>query len=105
MIVAVTVSELAGGDRVMYFPQFDTPVEPDDGAEGKRWKHALSSSKNLGTSGVAWEKILPVDGTESLALHGQVKWPQCGNIFNPLFSFQISTLRAGFTTDLQHMKK
>lgn len=30
-----------------HFPQLDTPVEPDDGAEGAPWQHALSSSQKL----------------------------------------------------------
>lgn len=40
------VSELTSVAGLLDFPQLDTPVEPNDGAEGKRRQHAPSSSKN-----------------------------------------------------------
>lgn len=47
MTAAAAVSDLTGVGGLVHFPQLDTPVEPDDGAEGERWQHALSSSENL----------------------------------------------------------
>lgn len=41
MSAEAAVSDLTGVGGLVYFPQFDTPVEPDDGAEGERWQHAL----------------------------------------------------------------
>lgn len=32
--------DLAGVGGPLHFPQLDTTVEPDDGAEGERWQHA-----------------------------------------------------------------
>lgn len=45
MSVEVAVSDLTGVGGLVHFPQFDTPIEPDDGAEGERWQHAPSSSE------------------------------------------------------------
>lgn len=36
------ISDLPGVGGLVHFPKLDTPVEPDDGAEGERWQHALS---------------------------------------------------------------
>lgn len=41
------VSDLTGVGGQVQFPQLDSPVQPDDGAEGERWQHALLSSGNL----------------------------------------------------------
>lgn len=45
MLAEAAVSDLTGVGGLVHFPQFDPPVEPDDGAEGERWQHALSSSE------------------------------------------------------------
>lgn len=45
MSAGAAASDLTGVGG--HFPQLDTPVEPDDGAEGAPWQHALSSSQNL----------------------------------------------------------
>lgn len=39
-------SDLTGVGGLVHFPQLETPVEPDDGAEGEHWQHALISSEN-----------------------------------------------------------
>ena len=56
MSAEAAVSDLTGVGELVHFPQLDTPVEPDDGAEGERWQHALSSSENLlaVAIGAAW---------------------------------------------------
>lgn len=38
--VAAAALDLAGVGGPLHFPQLDTTVEPDDGAEGERWQHA-----------------------------------------------------------------
>lgn len=57
MPAAPAVSDLAGVGELVHFPQLDTPVEPDDGAEGERWQHALSSSENL-LAGCYWSSLV-----------------------------------------------
>lgn len=57
MPAAAAGSDLTGVGGLVHFPQLDTPVEPDDGAEGQRWQHALSSSKNL-LAGCYWSRLL-----------------------------------------------
>lgn len=37
---AAAALDLAGVGGLLHFPQLDTTVEPDDGAEGERWQHA-----------------------------------------------------------------
>lgn len=37
---AAAALDLAGVGGPLHFPQLDTTVEPDDGAEGERWQHA-----------------------------------------------------------------
>lgn len=49
MAVVATASELTGIARLLYFPQLDTAVQPNDGAEGERRQHTPLSSKNLET--------------------------------------------------------
>lgn len=51
------VLDLTGVGGLVHFPQLDTPVEPDDGAEGERWQHALSSSENL-LAGCYWSSLV-----------------------------------------------
>lgn len=57
MTAAAAVSDLTGVGGLVHFPQLDTPVEPDDGAEGERWQHALSSSENL-LAGCYWSSLV-----------------------------------------------
>lgn len=45
--MSAAVSDLTGVGGLVHFPQLDSPVEPDDGAEGKRWQHAPSKLGNL----------------------------------------------------------
>lgn len=56
MSVVAAVSDLTSVGGLVHFPQLDTPVEPDDGAEGECRQHALSSSKTcwLGAIRAAW---------------------------------------------------
>lgn len=37
---AAAALDLTGVGGPLHFPQLDTAVEPDDGAEGERWQHA-----------------------------------------------------------------
>lgn len=39
-VMAAAVLDLTGVGGLLHFPQLNTAVEPDDGAEGKRWQHA-----------------------------------------------------------------
>lgn len=52
-----SVSDLTGVGGLVHFPQLDSPVEPDDGTEGERWQHALSSSKNR-LAGCHWRSLV-----------------------------------------------
>lgn len=38
--MAAVALDLASVGGLLHFPQLDTAVEPDDGAEGQRWQHA-----------------------------------------------------------------
>lgn len=51
------VLNLTSVGGLVYFPQLDTPVEPDDGAEGERRQHALSSSGDL-LAGCYWSSLV-----------------------------------------------
>lgn len=53
------ISDLPGVGGLVHFPQLDTPVEPDDGAEGERWQHALSRRQNL-LAGCYWSSRVKV---------------------------------------------
>lgn len=57
MPAVAAVSDLTCVGGLVHFPQLDTPVEPDDGAEGQRWQHALSSSGNL-LAGCYWSSLV-----------------------------------------------
>ena len=85
---AAAGSDLTGVGGLVRFPQLDSPVEPDDGAERDRWQHALSSSGTcwLGATGAADKNkkmTLPVEGPVLPALRGQMKgsdWKTSGGM-------------------------
>lgn len=49
MVVVAAASELTSVAGLLYFPQLDTTVQPNDGTEGERRQHTPLSSKNLET--------------------------------------------------------
>lgn len=57
MSARAAVLNLTSVGGLVYFPQLDTPVEPDDGAEGERRQHALSSSGDL-LAGRYWSSLV-----------------------------------------------
>lgn len=69
MAVVATASELTGIARLLYFPQLDTAVQPNDGAEGERRQHTPLSSKNLETGPSSDESLRQANSLVSVNLH------------------------------------
>lgn len=68
----------------MHFSQLETPVEPDDGAEGERWQHAPWSGGNLLAG--CWRSSLPVGGPVAASDQGA---PLCCSL--PSLDRQLKT--------------